>query len=98
MGLAPYGDPDKYYGKFKELMEIKDDGSISLNMKYFSYEYGLRMTNKNFDKLFGSAPRKPESPLTQREKDIAAALKITNEIVLKIVDHARKVYPSKIFV
>lgn len=96
MGLAPYGDPDKYYGKFKELMEIKDDGSISLNMKYFSYEYGLRMTNKNFDKLFGSAPRKPESPLTQREKDIAAALqKITNEIVLKIVDHARKVYPSK---
>lgn len=96
MGLAPYGDADKYYNKFKELMEIKDDGSISLNMKYFSYEYGLRMTNKNFDELFGGPARKPESPLTQKEKDMAASLqKITNEIVLKIVNYARSVYPSK---
>jgi carbamoyltransferase len=96
MGLAPYGNPDTYYEAFKELLEIRDDGSIKLNMKYFSYEYGLRMTNQNFNKLFGGSPRKPESPLTQREKDIAASLqKITNEIVLKIVDHARKIYPSK---
>ena len=65
-------------------------------MKYFSYEYGLRMTNKNFDELFDGPPRKPESPLTQKEKDIAASLqKILNEIVLKIVDYARSVYPSK---
>lgn len=96
MGLAPYGDPDKYYEKFKELIEIKDDGSISLNMKYFSYEHGLRMTNKKFDELFGGSARKPESPLTQKEKDIAAALqKVTNEVVLRIVDHARSIYPSK---
>lgn len=96
MGLAPYGDPDKYYNKFKDLMEVKEDGGIKLNMKYFSYEYGLRMTNKNFDKLFGGPARKPESPLTQKEKDIAAALqKVTNEVVLKIVDYARSVYPSK---
>ncbi len=96
MGLAPYGNPDVYYQAFKELVEVRNDGSVKLNMKYFSYEYGLRMTNKNFDKLFGGAPRKPESPLTQKEKDIAAALqKITNEIVLKIVDYARTIYPSK---
>lgn len=96
MGLAPYGDPDKYYEKFTQLMEIRDDGSVKLNMKYFSYEYGLRMTNKRFDELFGGAPRKPESQLTQREKDIAAALqKILNEIVLKIVDYARSIHPSR---
>lgn len=96
MGLAPYGDPEKYYQKFKELVEIKEDGSFRLNMKYFSYEYGLRMTNKKFDKLFGAGPRQPESPLTQREKDIAAALqKITNEIVLAIVNKAKSLFPSK---
>lgn len=96
MGLAPYGDPDKYYDKFKELMEIKNDGSISLNMKYFSYEHGLRMTNNKFNELFAGPARKPESPLTQKEKDIAAALqRVTNEVVLKIVDYARKIYPSK---
>lgn len=96
MGLAPYGDPEKYYQKFKELVEVKEDGSFRLNMKYFSYEYGLRMTNKKFDELFGAGPRQPESPLTQREKDIAAALqKITNEIVLAIVNKARNLFPSK---
>ncbi|MBI2037814.1 MAG: carbamoyltransferase [Candidatus Magasanikbacteria bacterium] len=96
MGLAPYGDPNKYYDTFKELVEIRDDGSVKLNMKYFSYEYGLRMTNRRFDKLFGGPARQPESPLTQREKDIAAALqKITNEIVLKIIAQARTLYPYK---
>lgn len=96
MGLAPYGDPEKYYPLFKKLIEVKDDGSFNLNMQYFSYEYGLRMTNRAFDKLFGGKPRQPESPLTQREKDIAAALqKVTNEIVLKIVTHAKKEHPSE---
>ena len=96
MGLAPYGDPEKYYPLFKELVAIEADGSFQLNMKYFSYEYGLRMTNSAFNKLFGGPPRSPESQLTQREKDIAAALqKITNEIVLKIVAHARAKYPSE---
>ena len=96
MGLAPYGNPDKYYNKFKELIFVNNDGSFVLNQKYFSYEYGLKMINKNFCQLFGGQPRQPESPLTQREKDIAAALqKITNEIVLKIVAHAQKLYSSK---
>jgi carbamoyltransferase len=74
MGLAPYGDPDKYYDKFKELIDIKEDGSFELNRKYFSFEYGLQMTSKNFDELFGGPARSPETKLTQREKDIAAAL------------------------
>ncbi|MFA6254828.1 MAG: carbamoyltransferase [Patescibacteria group bacterium] len=96
MGLAPYGNPDVYYDKFKQLVEVKEDGSFVLNMKYFSYEYGLRMTNRNFDKLFGGPPRQSESALTQREKDIAAALqKITEEIVLKMVSFAKNNHPSE---
>lgn len=96
MGLAPYGNSDKYLGKFKEIINIADDGSFELNMKYFSYEYGLTMTNKKFNDLFGGPPREPEASLTQREKDIAAALqKITEEIVLKIAAYAGRLFSSK---
>jgi carbamoyltransferase len=96
MGLAPYGNPDVYYNKFKELIDIKEDGSFKLNMKYFAYEYGLTMTNSKFNKLFGGLPRKPESELTQRQKDIAAALqKVTEEVVLKMVKYAKKLHPSE---
>jgi len=96
MGLAPYGNPDVYYDKFRELIDIKEDGSFKLNMKYFSYEYGLTMTNHRFNKLFGGLPRKVESDLTQKEKDIAAALqKITEEIVLKITAYAKRLHPSE---
>ena len=96
MGLAPYGNPDVYEKAFRKLITINDDGSYTLNMEYFSYECGLTMTNKRFDDLFGGTPRSPESPLTQREKDIAASLqKITEEAVLRIVAHARALYPSK---
>lgn len=95
MGLAPYGEPDIYYNQFKKLIEITDDGSYQLNMDYFAYEYDLRMTNKKFQDLFGGPPRSPESELTQRHKDIAAALqKITDEAVLKIVKYAQSLYPS----
>jgi len=96
MGLAPYGNPDIYYDKFKELIEVKEDGSFKLNMKYFSYDYGLTMTNRKFNKLFEGPPRQPETELSQREKDIAAALqKITEEVVLKIVKYAQEVHPSE---
>ncbi|MDA1293104.1 MAG: hypothetical protein O3A81_04980, partial [bacterium] len=94
MGLAPYGEP-KYVEQFRELIEIKNDGSFELNMKYFSYEHGLKMTGKKIEKLFGQPTRKPESDLTQFHKDIAASVqKITEEAMLKICKHAKEICPS----
>jgi len=87
MGLAPYGEA-KYCDKVRELIDVKKDGSFKLNMKYFSYPYGLKMTNRNFHKLFGEPPRKPESKITQREFDIAKSLQVVlEEIMLKITNH-----------
>lgn len=95
MGLAPYGDPSKYYRHFQKLYNLAEDGSLELDMSYFGYESGLRMTNDKFSNLFGGPARESESNLGQREKDIAAALQqVTNEIVLKIVAHARNLHPS----
>lgn len=96
MGLAPYGNPDNYYEQMSELIDRKQDGSFRLNMKYFAYPYGLRMTNARFDTLFGGPRRKEESEVGQREKDIAASLqKVTEEIVLDIVRHAKTLTSSK---
>ncbi|HEY4475866.1 MAG TPA: carbamoyltransferase [Candidatus Paceibacterota bacterium] len=96
MGLAPYGNPEVYAESFRKLIQVREDGSFKLNMKYFAYEYGLTMTNKKFDKLFGGPPRKPEAVIEKRHQDIAAALqRITEEIVLKIARHAKTLYPSK---
>lgn len=88
MGLAPYGKPI-YVDLIKEkLLKIFDDGSIKLNQEYFNYTKGLTMSNKNFNQLFGGKPRKPESPITQKEMDIAASIQIIiNEIVLKLANH-----------
>ena len=85
MGLAPYGKP-KYVELIKEkLINIAEDGSFQLNMEYFSYPFGLKMTNKKFNNLFGGPPRKPESELTQKEMDLAASIqKVTEDVVIKI--------------
>ncbi len=85
MGLAPYGEP-KYAGLIKEhLIDIRDDGSFALDMRYFDYCTGLTMTNQRFDALFGGPPRRPESTLTQREMDLAASIQsVTEEVVLKL--------------
>ncbi len=91
MGLAPYGEPKYVDLILDKLVDLKDDGSFKLNMKYFNYCAGLTMTNKKFHKLFGGEPRKPESKITQREMDIACSLqKVTEEIVLKMCKHVRK--------
>ena len=96
MGLAPYGDPEKYYSHFKKLITVAEDGSFALGVEYFAYEYGETMTNKRFNELFGGLPRDSLSPILQKHKDIAAALqKITDEIVLGVVSHARSLYQSK---
>ncbi|MBT8523620.1 carbamoyltransferase [Polynucleobacter paneuropaeus] len=85
MGLAPYGVP-KYAQLIKDnLIDIREDGSFALDMSYFNYCTGLTMTNKKFDDLFGSPPRRPESEISQREMDIAASVQsVTEEIVVKL--------------
>jgi carbamoyltransferase len=90
MGLAPYGEP-RYYDKVRQLVEIREDGSFRMDMRYFAYHYGLTMTNEAFNRLFEGPPRKPESPLTQREKDIAMSVqKVTEEIVLKMAAYLHR--------
>lgn len=92
MGLAPYGEP-KYVDLIKkELIDIKDDGSFHLNMKYFNYCVGLTMTNDRFHKLFGLQPRKPESKITKDYMDIAASIQVvTEEIMLKTANHLQEI-------
>ncbi len=92
MGLAPYGEP-KYVDLMRsELIDIKEDGSFKLNMDYFTYTYGLTMTGKAFEKLFGGPPRKPEADLTQREMDLAKSVQvITEEVMLRSIRHIHKV-------
>lgn len=96
MGLAPYGDPSVYESAMRQLVHIHPNGSYSLDHRYFAYSYGLTMTNNRFNRLFGAPPRQPESPLTQREKDIAASLqKILEEAVLAIIDRAYQKHPCE---
>jgi len=91
MGLAPYGVPRYKDLIVSELVDVKADGSIRLNLSYFDFVGGLRMTNKRFSKLFGGPPRKPETEITQREMDIAASIQaVTEEIVLRMVNHVYK--------
>ena len=91
MGLAPYGEP-KYVDLIrKELIDIKEDGSFKLNTEHFTYPYGLTMTGKAFERLFEGPPRKPESPVTQREMDLAKSVQvITEEVMLKTARHIHK--------
>src|SRR3954470_12405736 len=85
MGLAPYGEP-RFAQQIKDhLIDIKEDGSFRLNLEYFDYCTGLRMTNAKFDQLFGGPARKPEERLTQREMDLAASIQaVTEELVIKL--------------
>ena len=83
MGLAPYGEP-KYVDLILEhLMDLREDGSFHLDMKYFDYCTGMKMTNGAFDELFGGPARKPESKLTQREMDLAASVQVVTEMAME---------------
>ena len=85
MGLAPYGQPKYTQTIFENLIDVKPDGSFRLNMDYFDYATGLKMTNEKFSQLFGGPARTSESDLTQREMDLAASIQeVTEEIVLKL--------------
>jgi len=91
MGLAPYGEPKYRDLILRELIDLKDDGSFRLNMKYFNYGVGLTMTNRAFNRLFGRPPRKPESKLTQSDMDLARSIQdVTDEIMLRMARHVRK--------
>jgi carbamoyltransferase len=85
MGLAPYGEP-KFAGRIlDQLIDLKPDGSFRLNLAYFDYCTGLRMTNARFDELFGGPRRDPGERLTQRHMDIAASIQaVTDEAVLRL--------------
>jgi carbamoyltransferase len=91
MGLAPYGEPKYVDVILHELIDLKEDGSFKMNMKYFDYCAGLTMTNSRFAKLFGGPPRQPESKLTQREMDLARSVQeVTEEIMLRMARHVHK--------
>lgn len=83
MGLAPYGEPKYTDLILEKLIDVKEDGSFRLDMKYFDYCTDLKMTSKYFHKLFGGPPRRPEEdPLTQKHMDLAASLQEVIEIIL----------------
>jgi carbamoyltransferase len=91
MGLAPYGQPKYVDLIYRELMDLRADGSFRLNQKYFDYLGGLRMTNAAFNELFGGPPRVPESKLTQKEMDLARSVQVvTEEIMLRMARTAHR--------
>jgi len=91
MGLAPYGEPRFVDAIRSHLIDIKDDGSFRINLDYFDYCTGLRMTNERFDDLFGGPPRSPETRLGQKEMDLAASIQVvTEDIVVKLASGIAK--------
>ena len=91
MGLAPYGEPRYVRKILDELIDLQEDGSLRLNMKYFNFSAGLTMTNAKFDELFGGLPRKPEGLLTQREMDLARSVQdVTEEAMLRMARHVHR--------
>jgi len=85
MGLAPYGEPKYVDLILDKLLDLKPDGTFRLDMRYFNYATGLTMTNREFDRLFGAPARRPETPISQREMDIARSIQeVTEEVVLRL--------------
>ena len=89
MGLAPFGQPRYTKTILAKLMDLREDGSFRLDMEYFNYCAGLTMTSRRFEDLFGGRPRSPESPITQRECDLAASIQeVTETVMLRSARHA----------
>ena len=90
MGLAPYGEPKYAQAILDRLIDLKPDGSFRLDLDYFDFCAGLKMTNGKFDALFGGPPRKPHEPLAQRHMDMAASVQaVTEETVLRLTRSLR---------
>ncbi|HOW44295.1 MAG TPA: carbamoyltransferase C-terminal domain-containing protein, partial [Candidatus Aminicenantes bacterium] len=95
MGLAPYGEPRYRDLILEKLIDLKEDGSFRLNLDYFNYHVGLTMTNGRFARLFGAAPRKPETPIRPVDMDLAASIQaVLEEIIERIARHARELTGS----
>ncbi|MEZ5322016.1 MAG: carbamoyltransferase N-terminal domain-containing protein [Microthrixaceae bacterium] len=91
MGLAPFGEPTYVEAILEHLVELRPDGSFTLDMAYFDFLAGRRMTNRRFDRLFGGPARDPDEPITQRECDLARSIQdVTETIVLAIAAHAHE--------
>ena len=91
MGLAPYGEPRFVDTILEHLIDLKDDGSFRMDMAYFNYCQGLTMTSARFHRLFGRPPRRPESPLTQLDMDLAASVQVvTEEVMLRMARHVHE--------
>ena len=96
MGLAPYGKPIYKEIILDKLLNLKSDGSFTMNMDYFAYCHGLTMTTEKFSKLFGGLPRKSESQITEREMNLASSIQaVTEEIVLRMASYARDLTGKK---
>mgnify|MGYP001433532201 CR=1 FL=1 len=88
MGLAPYGEPKYVNLILDNLIDIKDDGSYKLHMKYFKFHRGLRMISNEFRKLFKNKERLPEEPITQFYMDLASSIqKVTEDLIIKIANN-----------
>jgi carbamoyltransferase len=91
MGLAPYGEPKYVDLLYRELLDLREDGSFTLNQKYFNYLSGLTMTSEAFNELFGGPPREPETKLTQKEMDLARSVQVVcEEIMLRMARTAHQ--------
>ncbi|MBN2346307.1 MAG: carbamoyltransferase [Candidatus Aminicenantes bacterium] len=96
MGLAPYGEPVYKERILRELIDVREDGSFRLNLKYFNYHTGLTMTNRRFAELFGTTRRKPETELRQVDMDLAASVQaVLEEVMEGIVRFARRQVDSE---
>ncbi len=96
MGLAPYGEPTYYDALRRDVLDLKEDGSFRLNLDYFAYCYNTVMTSERMNALLDGPPRQPESPIGQREMDIAASIqKLTEDIMLRCAHHAHAQTKSK---
>jgi carbamoyltransferase len=96
MGLAPYGEPRYQDLILDYLLDLKPDGSLQMDMSYFNYCQGLTMTNSTFHRLFGGKPRLPDSPITQREMDLAASIQsVAEKVMLRSATHAHRLTGSK---
>ena len=95
MGLAPFGEPRYLERILNQVIDLREDGSFTVNLDYFDYLAGKRMTSRKFDQLFDGPPRQPEAPITRRECDLARSIQVVlEEVVLRVAKHAHKLTGS----